>query len=210
MYTEMMNTDEIVETEKLFDEEMKNNICQKIPSQNITYSFTNQNMNNSSCLLNLSVNNNQMINNPNNNMKGNSNKNLINIFSSKFKNEKLKIKKKRKIDFCSSFLYNINCINTTVNKKLQFILICELIVKQIINSEELIRKFYQIELMLINKNSINNNLINENSDRKDLMNTNSIKVKTPQPFRKNNIDLSGNNTKNESNIITIIREEDEN
>ena len=212
MFTEMMNTDEIVETEKLFDEEMKNNICQKIPSQNITYSFTNQNMNNSSCLLNLSVNNNQMINNPNNNIKGNSNKNLINIFSSKFKNEKLKIKKKRKIDFCSSFLYNINCINTTLNKKLQFILICELIVKQIINSEELIRKFYQIELMLINKNSINNNLINhsENSDRKDLINTNSIKVKTPQPFRKNNIDMSGNNTKNETNIITIIREEDEN
>ena len=97
-----------------------------------------------------------------------------------------------------------------MNKKLQFILICELIVKQIINSEELIRKFYQIELMLINKNSINNNLINENSDKKDLMNTNSIKVKTPQPFRKNNIDMSGNNTKNETNIITIIREEDEN
>ena len=153
-----------------------------------------------------------MINNSNNNVKGNSNKNLIKIFSSKFQNEKFKIKKKRKIDFYSSFLYNINCINTTLNKKLQFILICELIVKQIISSEELIRKFYQMELMLINKNLLNNNLINhsENSDRKDLININSIKVKTPQPFRKNNIDMSGNNTKNETNIITIIREEDEN
>jgi hypothetical protein len=99
-----------------------------------------------------------------------------------------------------------------LNKKLQFILICELIVKQIISSEELIRKFYQMELMLINKNLLNNNLINhsENSDRKDLININSIKVKTPQPFRKNNIDMSGNNNKNETNIITIIREEDEN
>ena len=69
-----------------------------------------------------------------------------------------------------------------------------------------------MELMLINKNLLNNNLINhsENSDRKDLININSIKVKTPQPFRKNNIDMSGNNTKNETNIITIIREEDEN
>ena len=152
-------------------------------------------------------NENNIINN-NNQDKHNSNQSIFKIMNPKIQSKTFgmaNLKKIRKIDYCSSFLYNINCINPTLNKKIDFILLCELIVKQIISSDELIRKFIQLELILLEK-------INEEKIKEEKVNERSNFIqysKTEPPFRKNK-DLIFKSNHNSNKDIIIIKEEDEN
>ena len=143
----------------------------------------------------------------NNHNKNNSNQLFLNIMNPKIQSNTfgiINLKKVRKIDYCSSFLYNINCINSTSNKKIDYILLCELIVKQIISSDEIIRKFIQLELILldkINEERIKNTKVYEKN--------NFIQYSNSEKQKNNNQSLSKSYHNSHKDIV-IIKEEDEN
>ncbi len=155
-----------------------------------------------------SIQNEIIINNNNIQGKHNSNQSIIKIMNPKIQSNAFGItnfKKIRKIDYCSSFLYNINCINQTLNKKIDYILLCELIVKQIISSDEIVRKFIQLELILlekINEEKIKNIKVKETIDYIQYS-------KTDKPNRKVEDSLF-KSSHNSNKDIVIIKEEDEN
>ena len=185
---------EIIDSNYINDNKNKNN-SKSIDLGSKKFSFTINNNNN-----NNNQSTNQMLNNSNSILnipvtKQNNNKPL----TYNYNNYDNKLIKKKNISLCDSLRYNMKCLNIN-NNRIKYILSCENITKNIISTENFIKKNFQFETLLNKKKQLDLSQFSKSNSISDMKSP----VLKSQRSKQDVIDLKN------SNIITIIKEEEEN
>ena len=91
------------------------------------------------------------------------------------------------------------------NNKIKYILTCERITKNIINTENIIKKNFQLDIIFYKKKfNFNLSQVSKSNSISDIKSPTSIPIKKLKSQKsKNDLDLKN------SNFISIIKEEDE-
>ena len=193
MFTELMDINYIIDSNNQLDNKVKKNSSKRVSFQlnnnhNNLHQSTNQILNNSNSMLNIPVT--QPINN----------KPLTyNHF-----NDYNQLTKKKNITLCDSFRYHMKFLNLN-NNKIKYILTCERITKNIINTENIIKKNFQLDIIFYKKKfNFNLSQVSKSNSISDIKSPTSIPIKKLKSQKsKNDLDLKN------SNFISIIKEEDE-
>ncbi len=230
MFTDLMDNNYIIDSKNKI-----NKYAKEISSNKASFRINNNNNINNNISIKINNNNNENNINNDNNINNNNNNNNINnnnnnnnqstnlilnnsnsvlnipipkpnffkpVITNNNNNDDNKLTKKRYISLCESLRYNMKFLNQN-NKKINYILFCENIIKNIISTENFLKKNFQFENIL-NKKKVDFNL-SQRSKSNSISEMKSPVVLKSQRSKQEILDL-----KNNSNIITIIKEEEEN